>query len=369
MAADEVRKQTLAGSAVNFMYKPCDEGRFSGAETSAPLQPKEKTMSFRHSVPSIGAPSGIGAVDADCFARGGSDTRLAGRDRTRARAALRREIRLAAQRQAPLEDDVRLEERSRERARIAHELHDTLFQGFLGASMLLDQAVEQTAADSPMKPTLSRVLRLVRRAVDEGRAALRGIHTAPPAPSSLEEALSNLLNEAAPGGDRRVRIFVQGTPRELNPAIRQQLFLIGREAIMNALRHSEATTVEVEVQYLHDVLHVLVRDNGRGINPEAIQKESDSHWGLSGMRERAENIGAQFGIWSRTGAGTEVRIAVPLDSGNGQSMIAVIGEGEARYDERQLYPDLERRRPPFGPGGCRRHHQQPERYVASRDRL
>jgi signal transduction histidine kinase len=270
-------------------------------------------MSFRQSVVITGAPSGTGAVDADCFARGGFDAGTVGRDRRRPRA-FQRGIRLAAQRQAHLEDDVRLEERSRERGRIAQELHDTLLQGFLGASMLLDQAVEQTPADSPMKPTLARVLRLVRRAVGEGRAALRGIHTAPPAPSSLEEALSNLLNEVAPGGDRRLRIFVQGTPRELNPAIRQQLFLIGREAVMNALRHSEATTVEVEVQYLHDVLRVFVRDNGRGINPEAIQKESDSHWGLSGMRERAEDIGAQFGIWSMTGAGTEVRIAVPVDA-------------------------------------------------------
>ena len=105
-----------------------------------------------------------------------------------------------------------------------HELHDTLFQGFLGASMLLDQAVEQTPADSPIRPALSRALRLVRRAIDEGRAALRGIHTASPAPSSLEEALSNLLNEVAPGGDRRLRIFVQGTPRALNPAIRSNCF-------------------------------------------------------------------------------------------------------------------------------------------------
>ena len=126
-------------------------------------------MSFRHSVPNIGAPSEIGAVDADCFARGGSDTRLAGWDRRRARAAFQRGIRLAAQRQAHLEDQGRLEERSRERARIAHELHDTLFQGFLGASMLLDQAVEQTPVDSPMKPTLSRVLRLVRRGWSLGR--------------------------------------------------------------------------------------------------------------------------------------------------------------------------------------------------------
>ena len=57
----------------------------------------------------------------------------------------------------------------------------------------------------------------------------------------------------------------------------------------------------------------FVRDNGWGINPEAVQNESDSHRGLRLMRERAENIGARFGIWSRTSAGTEVRVAVPVD--------------------------------------------------------
>jgi signal transduction histidine kinase len=150
----------------------------------------------------------------------------------------------------------------------------------------------------------------VRRAVDEGRAAIRGIHTASTAPSSLEEALSNFLNEVAPAGGRRLRIFVQGTPRALNRAIQEQLFLIGREAVINALRHSEATKIEVEVQYLHDLLRVLVRDNGCGIKCGAVQKERDSHWGLRGMRERAENIGALFGIWSRTGTGTEVRVAI-----------------------------------------------------------
>jgi anti-sigma regulatory factor (Ser/Thr protein kinase) len=63
----------------------------------------------------------------------------------------------------------------------------------------------------------------------------------------------------------RLRIFVQGKPRTLNPAIHEQLFLIGREAVINALRHSEATKIEVEVQYLRDLLRVLVRDNGCGI--------------------------------------------------------------------------------------------------------
>jgi signal transduction histidine kinase len=270
-------------------------------------------MSSRHSVLITGAPSGMGAVYADCFARGGSDPRPVARGRSRTRAASQRGIRSTDHGPANREADIRLQERCRERARIVNELHDTLLQGFLGASMLLGQAVEQTPADSPSKPALSTALRLIRQAIDEGRAALRGIHMASPAPSSLEQAFSNLLSEVTTGRGMRFRIFVQGEPRTLNPAIREQLFLIGREAVVNALRHSNATNIEVEVQYLRDLSRILVRDNGCGITPEAVRKAGDSHWGLRGMRERAEHIGARFGIWSRTGAGTEVHVAIPVD--------------------------------------------------------
>jgi signal transduction histidine kinase len=223
-------------------------------------------------------------------------------------------FRLTSRRRAPLEADIRLEERRRERTRMVHELHDTLLQGFLGASMLLHQAVEQTPADSPSKPAMNRALRLVRQAIDEGRAAIRGIQSASPAPSSLEQAFSNLLEEGTPGRGVRLRLFVQGKPSPLNPAIQEQVFLIGREAVMNALRHSSATNIEVELQYTRCLLRLFVRDNGCGIDSDAVQERRDSHWGLCGMRERAKNIDAQFGIWSRRGVGTDVHVTVRLAS-------------------------------------------------------
>ena len=141
------------------------------------------------------------------------------------------------------------------RARIAHELHDTLLQGFLVASMLLGRAVGQTPVDSASMPALSRALRLVRQAIDEGRAAIRGVHQASPAGSSLEHAFSNLLSETTTERDLRLRIFVCGKPWTLDSAIQEQLFLIGREAIINALRHSHATKIEVEIQYGCHCLH------------------------------------------------------------------------------------------------------------------
>jgi hypothetical protein len=144
-----------------------------------------------------------------------------------------------------------------------------------------------------------------------GRAPVRATHTASPLPASLEQAFSDLLHQVTPERGVRLGVFIEGKRQALKPAIQEQLFLIGREAVVNALDHSNATKIEVEVQYLRGSVRMLVRDNGRGINPDVVQKKSDSYSGLREMRDRADTIGAQFGIWSRTGAGTEVRIAVP----------------------------------------------------------
>jgi signal transduction histidine kinase len=206
---------------------------------------------------------------------------------------------------------LRLEERRKERGRIARELHDTLFQGFLGASMLLQGAVEQTPADSPTKASLSRVLVLIRRVIDEGRGALQELRSSTCTSLSLEEALYALWDELTPEGVH-FRILVEGQPKPLKPAIQEQIFLIGREAVLNALRHSGATAIEAVVEYSPRRLRLVVRDDGRGIDPQVLTSGRDLHWGLQGMRERAASVGAQLRIWSRLGAGTEVEATVPI---------------------------------------------------------
>jgi signal transduction histidine kinase len=209
--------------------------------------------------------------------------------------------------------NLRLEERRSERARIARELHDTLFQGFLGASLVLHSAVEEMPADSPSKPSLNHALNVMRRVIDEGRHALKGLRSSGMASTSLEQALSSVGEEYTPSG-ARFRMLVMGEPKALKPAIQEQIYLIVREALLNALRHSEATSIEAEVEYQRHQLRVVVRDNGRGIDQQVLRSQQDSHWGLLGMRERARSIGAQLRIWSRRGAGTEVEISIAADN-------------------------------------------------------
>jgi signal transduction histidine kinase len=208
--------------------------------------------------------------------------------------------------------NLRLEERHRECARIARELHDTLLQGFIGACMQLNNAMDQMPVDSPNRPSLSRALRLMQRVLEEGRLVLQGLRSSAIAPETLEQSLSSLRDEMTQD-NLRFRIFVTGKSRPLKPAIREQLYLMGREALINALRHSRATVIEAEIEYRPRQLRMVVRDDGCGIDAQVLRSGRDGHWGLLGMRERAGSIGARLRMWSKPGCGTEVEICVPGD--------------------------------------------------------
>ncbi len=213
------------------------------------------------------------------------------------------------QEQLNREQTLRLEERGSERARIARELHDTLFQGFFGASMVLHN-VADAMEESPDKHSLAKALQVVRRALEEGRAVLQGLRAPGFAAASIEHELSGFLEDFSPNGVR-CEISVTGVPKALRAEVQEQINLMGREALVNALLHSGATCIEAEVEYSARRLRVIVRDNGRGIDPQVAHSRQDSHWGLLGMRERAASIGATLTIWSRPGAGTEVEISIP----------------------------------------------------------
>jgi signal transduction histidine kinase len=154
-------------------------------------------------------------------------------------------------------------------------------------------------------------LRLEERRTEHAGIAHK-LHDSGMASTSLEQALSDVGDEFTPSC-AGFRILVMGRPKTLKPAIQEQIYLVVREALVNALRHSEATSVEIEIEYQRRQLRVVVRDNGCGIEPQMVRGEGDSHWGLLGMHERARCIGAQLRIWSGRGAGTEVEISVPTD--------------------------------------------------------
>jgi len=202
------------------------------------------------------------------------------------------------------------EERRLERARIARELHDTLLQGLLSASMQLQVAEGWLPPDSPAKPMLSRVRSLMRKGIDEGRAALEGLRSADAPTTGLEQSLADFHEELAPADRARLRILKMGRPKPVDSAVLHQIYLITREALLNAFRHSQATKIEVEIAYSPRKLRVTVRDNGTGIEPELLRSGRKAHWGLTVMRERAANIGAHLRIRTRPKAGTELVLSL-----------------------------------------------------------
>ncbi len=206
----------------------------------------------------------------------------------------------------------RFEERLAERTRIAQELHDTLLQGFVSASMQLHVAADRLPADSPARQPLLRVLDLMGRVIEEGRNAVRGLRAASSTPEDLERAFLGIHEELTATDHADYRVIIEGKPRPLNPIIRDEVYRIGREALLNAFHHSGGKSIELELEYSHH-LRMLVRDDGRGIDPEVVRSGTDGHWGLAGMRERAESIGAGFKVRSRAAAGTEVELTVPGD--------------------------------------------------------
>ena len=162
------------------------------------------------------------------------------------------------------------------------------------------------------RSSLSRALLAMQRVLDEGRLVQQGLRSSAITPETLEQALCGLKDEI-PQDPLRFRIFVAGKPKALKPDIQEQLYLIGREALINALRHSGATIIEVEIEYRPRQLRLVVRDDGCGIDPRVLRSGRDGHWGLLGMRERAGSIGARLRMWSKPGCGTEVEICVPGD--------------------------------------------------------
>jgi glucose-6-phosphate-specific signal transduction histidine kinase len=209
--------------------------------------------------------------------------------------------------------NLRFEERLAERTRVAQELHDTLLQGVLSASMQLHVALDQMPEDSPSRPALNRILQLMGQVVDEGRNTLRGLRSSMESTHDLKKAFARIPQEL--GQDEAVdfRVIVEGEVRPLRSVIYEDVYCIGREALVNAFRHSGAKAIDAQLEYDSRQLRILVRDDGGGIDQHVLESGRDGHWGLSGMRERADRIGAKLKVMSRTGNGTEVELRVPAD--------------------------------------------------------
>jgi signal transduction histidine kinase len=179
--------------------------------------------------------------------------------------------------------------------------------------MQVHVATDRLPEDSPSKPTLTRALELMGQVIEEGRNTVRGLRSSHSASLDLEQAFSRIQGELLQEDEIDFKIIVDGERRPLHPVLRDEVYRIGREALINAFRHSRAKNIELELKYSLSYLRLQVRDDGCGIDPQIISAGRDGHWGLSGIRERADRIGARLHVFSSATAGTEIELLVPSD--------------------------------------------------------
>ena len=206
----------------------------------------------------------------------------------------------------------RLEARLAERERIARELHDTLLQSTQGLILRFQAAANRIPESDPTRAALDATLERADEVVAEGRKRVLDLRVPSETMHELPEALAAIGNDLARGRELTFRATVEGTFRALVAHVRDEGYRIGREALVNAFAHAEASMIEVQVIYADADFRLRVRDDGCGIAARTLEGGAQlGHWGLVGMRERAQKIGAQLDIWSGHGVGTEIELRVP----------------------------------------------------------
>lgn len=204
----------------------------------------------------------------------------------------------------------RIEERLRERERIARELHDTLLQGVQGLILQFQTAADDLSPQSPARHKLARALDQAETLLVDGRDRVQGLRTFGSS-NSLIETLHEAL-ERLPTDSIRVSRTVEGVARPIDPMVIDEITRIIDEALANAVQHSGASEIDLGISFQANALVIRLRDNGRGIPAEVVRDGGRvGHFGLVGMRERAERIESKFEISSAPNGGTKVRLAVP----------------------------------------------------------
>lgn len=217
----------------------------------------------------------------------------------------------AARRQSEAEFSAILAERNR----IAREIHDTLAQGLGAISLHLELVAGQVPADSEAALHLAEASGLTRESMREARNSIWNMRSQVLETHDLAGALAGVLDQLTEIDGIESRFLVTGTPYRLPPVTENNLLRIGQEAIANAVKHSEAEHIEVTVSFSSAEIRLQVKDDGCGFEVEKSPPEG-RHFGLVGLRERAQELGATLRLESSPGQGTKVILDFPISPPN-----------------------------------------------------
>jgi signal transduction histidine kinase/ligand-binding sensor domain-containing protein len=200
-----------------------------------------------------------------------------------------------------------------ERGRLAREIHDTLAQGFVGISSQLDAvALTLNGHVDLARKHLDLARKMVRHSLTEARRSVMDLRASALEGHDLSAALSEAAQQWTAGSPVQIRVDVEGESRPLPEETEQHLLRIAQEAVTNAVKHARASHVSIHLEMASRKLSLRVADNGRGFEQDEAFSEVGGHFGLLGMRERAERLGGELRLHSEPGHGTEVAVTVPI---------------------------------------------------------
>lgn len=205
-----------------------------------------------------------------------------------------------------------LEDRADERERIARALHDTFLQSVQGLMLRVQTLLKRLPPGGEAYQLVEKILNQADDVLAEGREQVSGLRKLESYQHDLPRLFSELGQQLREEHAADFALIVTGQLAGLKEPAGEHLYHIGREALLNAFRHSDACRIELELGYSQDYVTLQVRDDGRGISDEVLAAgELPGHWGLIGMRERAIKIDATLDLWCRPGLGTVVEVRAP----------------------------------------------------------
>jgi len=221
-------------------------------------------------------------------------------------------------RQLAYQFNLALEARVAERTSLARDLHDTLLQSFQALLPRFQVALyrlPENAGES--RKALEQALDRASDAIGEGRDAIKGLRDSTVEKNDLAQAIETIGEELStaenPEHPTPFQVLVEGTPRNLHPILRDEVYRLAAEALRNAFKHANAHSIEVEIRYDAKYFRLRVRDDGKGISPDVLRGRA-GHYGLPGMKERATLVGGKLTIWSELDNGTEVELIIPASN-------------------------------------------------------
>jgi signal transduction histidine kinase len=198
---------------------------------------------------------------------------------------------------------------TRERNRLARELHDTVAHTLSGLSVQLETIKAYWDVDPKMaRESLERSSKIAHSGLDETRRALKALRVSPLDDLGLVQALNMMAKDSTSRANIALDLSITPDLPVLSPDIEQCIYRIAQEAITNSVNHSQGKQLTVKLEYQEEHVKLLVQDDGIGFDSE---KSSDpNHFGLTGMRERAQLIGGELNIVSKPGAGTQIQLVI-----------------------------------------------------------